>query len=90
MALVDLTISGHMEESYVSIAEADAYLLFDPTLSDDWESLQPEDKMRRLVGARRRLDRLNWRGEKTMATRSLQSGPARPCSTLTARTFRRM
>ena len=65
MALTDLTIGTATDSSYVSLAEADAYLLFDPELSDDWGELEEEDKLRRLVGGRRRLDRLPWRGEPT-------------------------
>lgn len=63
MTITTLTIGTVSATSYATIAEADEYLTFDPDFGEDWEELEDNEKIRRLVGATRRLDQLNWRGE---------------------------
>ena len=65
MSLSELTIGTHMAYSYASVSEADSYLAFDPSLGEDWDDLTNDDKIRRLVGATRRLDTLKWKGKKS-------------------------
>lgn len=63
MTITTLSIGTYSTTSYASIEEADEYLAFDPEFGEEWSELEDNEKIRRLVGATRRLDQLNWRGE---------------------------
>lgn len=65
MSLTNITIGGETYVSYATVAEADAYLAVDPTRGPSWSPLTNDEKGTFLVSATRRLDLLNWKGEKT-------------------------
>ena len=56
---------------YISVVDADTY--FDERLnSDAWEDATTADKTKALITSTRMIDRLNFRGNKTVATQSEQ------------------
>lgn len=65
MSLSTITISAIDYVSYASVAEADAYLAVDPIRGVAWSALTADQKGLYLVSATRRLDLLNWAGQKT-------------------------
>lgn len=65
MTITTITINSVNYISYASVAEADDYLAVDPTRATAWASLTTDQKGTNLVAATRRLDILNWQGEKT-------------------------
>ena len=65
MSITTLTIGGKPYTSYASRAEADDLLNVDPVREAAWEELADEDKDKKLTAATRRLDLLNWVGERT-------------------------
>ena len=54
--------------TYVSVAEADAYLAFSVRASSAWSFLGASDKERALASATRLLERTTWLGDKTGVT----------------------
>lgn len=54
-----------------AVAEADAYLTFDPAFGEEWLDLEADGKVRRLVAAARRLDLLTWSGKQVSATQGV-------------------
>jgi hypothetical protein len=64
MTIVTITISTVDYTSYASVAEADDFLAVDPKRSVAWIALTDDQKGARLVAATRRLDLLNWSGER--------------------------
>ena len=64
MTITTINIGGVNYTSYASVVEADAYLAVDPTRSAAWAALNPDQKGTNLVAATRRLDLLQWSGEK--------------------------
>lgn len=65
MSITTITIATVDYVSYASVAEADAYLAVDPVRSAAWAALSTDQKGQKLVAATRRLDQLNWNGQKT-------------------------
>lgn len=65
MSITTITISGNNYISNASVAEADAYLAVDPVRGTSWAALTNDQKGSRLVAATRRLNLLDWAGEKT-------------------------
>lgn len=72
MSLVTIIIGGNDYISYASVAEADEYLAVDPTRSAAWAALTDDQKGGNLVAATRRMDLLNFSGEKVSATQENQ------------------
>lgn len=68
MTISTITINSIDYIAYASVAQADAYLAVDPTRSAAWAALTTDQKGANLVAATRRLDQLNWTGEKTVST----------------------
>ena len=69
LTMLSLTAPGeggatYSYPSYVTVEEADEYLLSDPELMAEWFETSAADRARRLVAATRRLDRLPWKGER--------------------------
>lgn len=73
ISTLELVVDGqtYRYESYVSVAEATEYLVVDPELGPGWMELAADDRVRRLVAAARRLDRLPWEGERAAAGQAL-------------------
>lgn len=65
MSLTNITIGANTYVSYASVAEADAYLAVDPNRGATWAGLTTDQKGEKLVSGTRRLDLLNYKGEKT-------------------------
>lgn len=64
------TVSGASANSYVTLAQADAY--FDERLNaDDWTDQGDNDQKKALVMAARRLDQVNWKGYKATSGQAL-------------------
>ena len=61
---IDATVGGADANSYVSIAEADAYFEAVLTFTDSWSALDTDKKSARLVAAQRAIDRFNFRSER--------------------------
>lgn len=70
--LTDLTIGTEMYKAYASVQEADNYLAADDVLADNWAALSVARKIRRLVSATRKLDTLDWLGQKTDSSQTTQ------------------
>ena len=71
MSLVDIVIGTATLSSYASVDEADAYLLGDAgPRRVTWTSADEDAKARALVTATRTLDRLPWRGSRSMTTQA--------------------
>lgn len=69
---VDATVGGASANSYVTKAEADAYVLGRLNAST-WEDETDTDKLNRaLVSATRRLDQEEWQGRKVATTQALE------------------
>ena len=68
MSLTTLTINGIDYTSYATVAEADAYLAVDPTRGMTWAALSVDAKSSNLIAATRRLDLLDWSGERVSDT----------------------
>ena len=79
MSLTTLTIGGESYIGYATLSEANIALAVDPVRSTAWTALADEAKNIRLVSATRRLDILNWAGQRTVA----DQGSAWPRSGLT-------
>lgn len=60
-----LSIGSNSYPVYATVAVADAYLGADPVLGPVWEALTTDAKGRYIVLATRRMDVVNWRGDKT-------------------------
>lgn len=65
MTIATITIGGNDYTAYASVAEADIYLAVDPVRATQWASLTTDQKGSYLISATRRLDFLQWDGEKT-------------------------
>lgn len=65
MTITTITISAVDYTAYASVAEADPYLAVDPVRAVTWAALSADQKGGFLVAATRRLDLLDWEGEKT-------------------------
>jgi hypothetical protein len=70
MALV-ATIGGTASNSYVTLAEADAYFE-DRLYTTEWDAATPTDKEKALVTATRRIDEELFTGEKTTLAQALK------------------
>lgn len=72
---VDATPSGASANSYVTVAEADAYVdvhVLSPTSRDSWSALEVDDKARLVIQATRQLDwYFEWEGIKTIFNQPL-------------------
>lgn len=64
MSITTITIGGNDYISYASVAEADAYLLVDPTRGPTWAGLTTEQKGINLISSTRQLDTFSYKGEK--------------------------
>lgn len=65
MTISTITIATVDYTAYASVAEADPYLAVDPVRGAIWGALAVDVKGAHLVAATRRLDLLDWQGEKT-------------------------
>lgn len=65
MTITTITIETVDYISYASLVEANRLLNTDPTREAAWEALSDDQKGKNLVAATRRLDLLNWAGQKT-------------------------
>lgn len=65
MSLSTIIISAVNYTAYASVAEADPYLAVDPVRAVTWDALTEDQKGMFLIAATRRLDLLDWLGEKT-------------------------
>ena len=72
MSITTITIGGLNYTSYASLVEANAYLAVDPTRAATWNGLTDDQKGTNLVAATRRLDLLDYSGEKVSATQENQ------------------
>lgn len=72
MSLTTITVGANTYTSYASVAEADAYLAVDPTRSAAWAALTTDQKGANLVAATRRLDLLDFSGEKVSDTQETE------------------
>lgn len=64
------TIGGATSNSYVSLQEAANYL--DLRLGiDDWQTAEPDDKVRALLMATKSLEKENWLGDRATTTQAL-------------------
>lgn len=72
MTITNITINSVVYVSYASLAEADAYLAVDPTRSAAWALLTDDQKGANLVAATRRLDLLDYSGEKVSSSQENQ------------------
>lgn len=72
MTITTIVIGGNNYTAYASVAEADAYLAVDPTRSAAWALLSDDQKGANLVAATRRLDLLDFSGEKVSGTQETQ------------------
>jgi len=69
--VLDATVSGASANTYVTLAQADAY--FDERLdSTDWTGATDNNKGKALVQAARRLDQIRWVSIKADADQKLQ------------------
>lgn len=75
MTITVLTISGNSYNVYASLAEADARLLVDPVRSETWEALKNDERRKRLVAAKYRLDLLDYIGTKTGGNSQVDKWP---------------
>ena len=70
-ASIDTTVGGASANSYVTLAEADAY--FDEHLNvTDWTDATDDLKNRALIQAARRLDQLSFNGGKATEAQALK------------------
>jgi hypothetical protein len=70
-AAVDATVGGASANSYVTIAEADAYLVARLN-AGAWETdATADEKIRAVIEATRELDRLSWQGRRASTTQAL-------------------
>lgn len=60
-ATIDETVGGENANSYVTLAEADAFFE-EQALSTAWDAAADDDKNRALISATRRLDQEDFRG----------------------------
>ncbi len=67
-----VTINAQTYDVYQDVAGADLYLQADFTRTANWDALDTDQKSQALVSATRRLDRLNWAGQKTVDTQPLE------------------
>ena len=65
MSITTITINTIDYIAYASLVEANIYLAADPTRSAAWNALTDDQKSINLVAATRRLDLLEYSGEKT-------------------------
>jgi len=75
MTISTITISAVNYTSYASVAEADPYLAVDPVRSAAWAADTTDEKGASLVAATRRLDLLDWGGEKTGGASQVEAFP---------------
>lgn len=75
MTISTITIGAIDYTAYASVAEADAYLAVDPVRGTAWAALTDDQKGARLVAATRRLDVLNWEGDKTGGVAQVNAWP---------------
>lgn len=75
-----VTVGGASSNSYVTLAQFNTYC--EQRLNvDSFDDAQPDDKIRALLMATRRLDRENWIGQKAATTQALvwpRSGVYKP------------
>lgn len=64
MSLSTVDVNGVTHGVYATVAEADGHLAVDPTLGPIWAAKTEEQKKVLLVASTRRLDMLDWVGEK--------------------------
>lgn len=69
---IDATVGGTASNSYITVAEADAYFEAVPGYSATWAALTSASKIQRLVHACRAIDRYNFLGYKTDADQALK------------------
>lgn len=72
MAVTNVTIGTDQYPSYASLTEANSYLAADPRYSSAWKAAEDEKKAQYLVLATRKIDTLNFSGEKENSTQSLE------------------
>ena len=72
MSITKITVGGVEYTAYASILEANQYLLVDPTRGTAWAALSDEQRGTNLVAATRRLDLLDYSGEKVSPTQETQ------------------
>ena len=65
MSITTITINTVNYTAYASLAEVNAYLAVDPTRNTAWNALTDEQKNINIVASTRRLDLLDFSGEKT-------------------------
>lgn len=67
---IDTTISGANANSYLTLAEAEAY--FDDRLNiSAWQDTDADNRTRALLHAAQRLERENWLGDRATTTQRL-------------------
>lgn len=72
MAL-DASVNGTSSDSYVSVADADAYMAA-RLYTVEWDAATTDEKERSLKQATVELDRMNWKGTVTTTTQALRWG----------------
>lgn len=72
MSLTTLSIGTVSFPSYVSLDEANAYLLAEPDISAQWAAKTTDQKAALLIAATRRIDRVVFAGSKTDPAQSTQ------------------
>lgn len=70
-AVIDATLEGASANSYVTLAEADAYFETTPA-SSTWDDKSDDQKNRALISATRNLDVLTYYGERCTTTQALK------------------
>jgi len=72
MTIGTITINTTDYDVYISVAEADIYLQADLKRASDWQELGTEEKGQAIITATRRLDRLNWQGDRSVSSQVLE------------------
>ena len=72
MTITTITINAVNYTAYASLVEANEYLAVDPTRASAWAALTDDQKGANLVAATRRLDLLDYSGEKVSASQENQ------------------
>lgn len=72
MTITTIVINAVNYTSYASLVEANEYLAVDPTRAAAWAALTDDQKGANLVSATRRLDLLDYSGEKVNASQENQ------------------
>lgn len=70
--MATVQIDGTDHEVYIDEAAADAYLQADASRRTAWAALATDTKLIYIVSATRRLDRLKWKGTKSVAGQALE------------------